>query len=183
MEAEMKSDLAELKVRLANAESERDTWRTAGRQESYLAACSMADALEMQIEQLERAARSASMQSATKTSTAAPAGSPDPRAREAAELCIGFDGRSFAYRGYRYDRFTDAVDYARLDRARDFNEPGADNTAPLELAMLPNEADQNLMRALDISFADGAFHWREYRYDRLTDAVAYARRDERAKYI
>lgn len=179
METEMKSALAELNARLAKAESERDTWRAAGRQENYLAACSMADALEMQIQQLQRAARYAAVQSTTTASTAAPADSPDPRAREAAEFCVSSKGGRFYYRGYRYDRFADAVNYARLDRARGFNEPGADNTAPLELAMLPNETDQNLMRALGISFADGVFHWREYRYDRLTDAVAYARRDER----
>ena len=82
METEMKSALAELNARLAKAQSERDTWRAAGRQENYLAACTMADALEMQIEQLERAARSATVQSATRAATAAPADSPDPNERD-----------------------------------------------------------------------------------------------------
>jgi hypothetical protein len=31
------------------------------------------------------------------------------------------------------------------------------------------------MRALAITFVDGVFHWHEHRYDRLGDAVAYAR--------
>jgi len=125
------TELAELKARLAKAEAERDTWRTAGRQENYLAACSMVEALELQIEQLERAARAA-----------------------------------------------DAVDYARLDRSRPFGDLGVDDSALLEPVPLPSAAELVLMRSLGITFADGVYHWREYRYDRLADAVAYARRDE-----
>src|SRR5882762_10179503 len=94
------------------------------------------------------------------------------------QLCITFNGRSYGYRGYRYDRFAEAVDYARLDRARAFADPGADDAAPLERAPAPSEAERRLMRAHGITFADGVFHWREYRYDRLADATAYADRGE-----
>lgn len=51
------SEIAGLKVRLARAESDRDTWRVAGVQENYLGACSMVDALTLQLDQLERRAR------------------------------------------------------------------------------------------------------------------------------
>ena len=155
------TELAGLKARLAKAEIERDTWRAAHRQENYLEACSMVDALEMQIAEVEGAAR------------AAAASAPTP-----AELCISFNGRSYGYRGYRYDRFTDAIDYARLDRSRPFGDVALDGGALLEPVPLPSAAEVVLMRSLGITFAGGVFHWREYRYDRLADAVAYARRDE-----
>ena len=177
----LRADIAGLKARLGSAESERDAWRAAGRQENYLAAYSMAEALALQLEELERTERLApAPRVAVIAATAPPADSPDARAREMAELGITFNGRSFAYRGYRYDRFADAVNYARLDRARAFADPEADDAAPLERVAAPGEAEQELMRALGITFADGVFHWREYRYDRLADAVAYARRGETA---
>jgi hypothetical protein len=133
--------------RLAKAESERDAWRSAGRQENYL------DPV-----------------------TAMPGDSLDSRARQMAELCITFDGRIYRYRGYRYERFADAVNYARLDRAHGFVEPAAPGAGTMDIVQVPNTAECDLMRALDITFADGSFHWGEYRYDRLPDALAYARR-------
>lgn len=135
------TELAELKARLAKAEIERDTWRASGRQENYLAAYSMVEALELQIEQLERAARAAA---ASAPITA--------------------------------ERFTNAIDYARLDRSRPFGDLGVDDSAQLDSLLIPTGAEREVMRALDITFVDGVFHWREYRYDRLADAVAYARR-------
>ena|SRR5690242_12163968 len=168
-------NIAELRARLARAESERDTWRAAGRQENYLEAYSMVEWLAMQLEQLEEGARSPQAASA---STASPADSPDAAACQVPQLHITFNGRSYGYRGYRYDRFADAIDYARLDRAREFADPGADDAAPLEPVQPPSEAESKLMRALAITYADGVFHWGEYRYDRLADAIAYARRGE-----
>ena len=47
--------IAALKQRLAKAESERDAWRASGRQENYLEAYSMVEALEMQLDRMERA--------------------------------------------------------------------------------------------------------------------------------
>ena len=65
------------------------------------------------------------------------------------------------HRGYRYDRFAEAVNYARLDRSRAFADPGADDAAPLERLAVPSEAELELMRTLGISYADGVFHWGE----------------------
>lgn len=95
-----------------------------------------------------------------------------------AEFCITFNGRKYGYRGYRYDRFADAARYARLDRSRAFADPGVADTAPLEPTPAPSADERELMRTFVISFADGVFHWREYRYERLDDAVAYARREQ-----
>jgi hypothetical protein len=47
--------IAALAARIAKAEAERDTWRASGMQEKYLEACSMVDALELQLEALQRA--------------------------------------------------------------------------------------------------------------------------------
>ena len=168
--------IAELKARLAVAESGRDTWRAAGNQENYLAAYSMVEALAMQLEALERAARFPAEPEPASVSSASPA-SPDASARQAAEPRITFNGRSYSYRGYHYDRLADAANYAELDRSRAFADPGADDAAPLERVPRPSAAEREHMRTLGITYADGVFSWREYRYDRLADAIAYARRE------
>ena len=49
--------IATLKKRLSRAEAERDGWHAAGNEEKYLAACAMFDALRLQLERLEAAAR------------------------------------------------------------------------------------------------------------------------------
>jgi len=51
------SDIDALRQRIAKAEAERDTWRAAGRQEKYLEAYSMVEALETQLDKLERTRR------------------------------------------------------------------------------------------------------------------------------
>ena len=159
---EPKTTITELKARLARAESERDTWRAAGRQEHYLEAYSMVEALAMQLEELERTARFAAAAQAPSVASASPGASPDTQARQAAGLGITYNGRSYGYGGYRYDRFAQAVHYARLDRARAFADPGTKDAAPLERVPRPS----------------GVFHWVKYRCDRLADAIAAARRGE-----
>jgi hypothetical protein len=53
-------DIAAFKSRIAQAESQRDGWRAAGQQEKYLEACSLVDALELQLDQRLRQAVTAS---------------------------------------------------------------------------------------------------------------------------
>lgn len=169
------ADIAALKIRIARAESERDTWHAAGKRESYLEAYSMVEALELQLNALERTARLPAAPGATIIPIArAPAHSPGERERLMAELCISFNGRRYGYGGYRYDRLPDAVDYARLDRSRAFVDPVPDDDGPPEEVRTPSGAERELMRTLAITYADGLFHWREYRYERLADAVDYA---------
>jgi hypothetical protein len=45
-------EVAAMRARITKAESERDGWRAAGRQEKYLEAYLMVDALELQLERL-----------------------------------------------------------------------------------------------------------------------------------
>jgi hypothetical protein len=49
-------DIAAMQVRIAKAESERDSWRVSGMQEKYLEAYSMVEALELQLDLLQQAA-------------------------------------------------------------------------------------------------------------------------------
>src|SRR5437762_2884671 len=99
-------ELAALRARIAKAESERDTWRTSGMQDNYLA---------------------------------------------------------------------DAVNYARLQRSL---PPGGDEAGPPPPAQnvdAPDASQRRLMAASAITFRDGVYHLGAYRYDRLADAVNYAR--------
>ena len=150
----LREKIAALRLRIGDAESQRDGWRAAGSQEKYLEAYSLVEALEMQLSSLEQSTR-------TVAQTVSP------------ELSIRYDGRSYHYRGYRYDRFLDALSYARVDRERGSSEPLRDE-AVLDQVPLPTQADRALMQALAITFDEGVFRWRDYRYDRLADAVAYA---------
>ena len=49
--------IAALRKRVATAEFQRSTWLLSGDQERYLEACSMVDALELQLTALEKAER------------------------------------------------------------------------------------------------------------------------------
>ena len=51
------ADIDALRQRIAKAEADRDTWRASGQQEKYLEAYSMVEALETQLDQLERTRR------------------------------------------------------------------------------------------------------------------------------
>lgn len=149
-----REQIAELRLRISSAETQRDGWRAAGSQEKYLEAYSLVEALEVQLSSLEQS-----------MPAVAQAVSP--------ELSIRYDGRSYHYRGYRYDRFLDAVSYARVDHERGSSE-ALGGEAPLDQVPLPTQADRAVMQALAITFDEGVFRWRDYRYDRLADAVAYA---------
>jgi len=56
-------DVAALQRRIAKAEADRDAWRASGMQENYLEACSLVDALNLQLG-LERTVRRLDAESA-----------------------------------------------------------------------------------------------------------------------
>jgi hypothetical protein len=94
------------------------------------------------------------------------------------ELGIRRIGWRYEYRGYRYDWLADAVAYARLDRDRQGQRRGpTDDVERLEdeAPSLPGEEDRLLMAQWAIEFEAGHYRLQGYRYDRLSDAVAYAR--------
>jgi hypothetical protein len=160
-------DIAAMQVRIAKAESERDSWRVSGRQEKYLEAYSMVEALELQLERLRQAAPPV----AARTDETLPEGE-----RLMAEFSIAFNGRHYLYGPYRYDHLADAVNYARLQGANPSSEDriGA-MPAPEQQVEAPSESQRQLMSTLAITYQDGVYRLGAYRYDRLTDAVDYAR--------
>ena len=123
----------------------------------------MVEALELQLDQLRKTPPSAPKRDETLPE----------RERLLAEFSIAFNGRHYLYGPYRYDNLTDALNYARLERANAGKQFGA-MPAPERVAT-PSESDRQLMKTLDISFVDGIYRLGAYRYDRLADAVAYAR--------
>lgn len=91
------------------------------------------------------------------------------------ELSISYNGRRYQYDRYRYDLLADAVNYAKLQRS---GLAGGELEAPLpppEQVETPDASQRELMASLEISFTDGLFHFGPYRYERLRDAVNYAR--------
>jgi len=97
------------------------------------------------------------------------------------EWSIRFDGRRYTYGGYRYGRLADAVGYAKLMRARQLPDPGAEISQADERFEPPGAADRQLMAAHSVSFKAGVFEFSGYRYDHLSDALNYARLTERAQ--
>jgi hypothetical protein len=51
------TEISALRQRIARTELECDTWRAAGRQENYIEAYTKIEALETQLDQLQRTAR------------------------------------------------------------------------------------------------------------------------------
>ena len=47
-------EIAAMQERIARAATERDTWRASGMEEKYLEACSMVEALELQLDGLRQ---------------------------------------------------------------------------------------------------------------------------------
>src|SRR5580765_1283782 len=99
----------------------------------------------------------------------------DERARLMSEFSIHHDGRHYVFEGYRYDRLADAVSYARLMRARSQRQQQPYRSGCEKIIEWPDALERKLMKALRISFSAGVYEFRGYRYDRLIDAVNYAR--------
>jgi hypothetical protein len=171
-------EIVAMRARIAKAEAERDTWRTSGMQEKYLEAYSAVEALELQLEALR--------QQGLRNTARAEAGPPAPafspqaggdRQRLMAEFSISYNGRHYRYDRYRYDWLEDAVAYARLQCSLAPGErlDATDAMPAAEEVEAPDESARELMAALGITFQDGVYRLGEYRYDRLVDAVNYAR--------
>ena len=163
------ADVDALKRRITRAAAVRDGWRIAGRQGNYAEACSAMEGLEAQLEGLERCARDSAAEERRKAPAAA-SGDLSPTAEELmAKLGIVFDGRSFHYGAYRYDRLAAAVNYARLEPRNP--SPGEHAAEPIRE---PTAPERELMRRYGVTFENGVFRWRGYQYDRLGDALAYS---------
>lgn len=94
----------------------------------------------------------------------------------ASALDISFDGRAYHYRQYSYDRLADALNYAKLDRAK----PGfREEPRPRHWKQWfgPTTEDRLQMAAYGIGYQHGRYCYGPYRYDLLAAALDYARRE------
>ena len=162
--AALYSEITEMQQRRIRAEGDRDAWRAAGMQEKHLEACSLVDALELQLARLSEGLRQARAR--------------DSKTARDEQADITYDGRQYRYGSYRYDRREDAVAYAQIARARgevpDFSGSSAVGDP------LPGRADTALMAELGITLDErGGYRFGLYRYDRLADALNYAKRARR----
>jgi hypothetical protein len=87
------------------------------------------------------------------------------------ELSISYNGRQYQYAAFRYDQLADAIAYARQHP----EEAQAADGASAQASLAPDATARELMAALDITYVDGVYRLGEFRYDRLADAVNYAR--------
>jgi hypothetical protein len=89
---------------------------------------------------------------------------------------VSHDGHRYLYNGYRYDRWEDAVDQAELMLSRPLEKnPAGPFTQQSAHADAPSDADLGVMASLGIRPEAGLYRFEGYRYDRLADAIAYAR--------
>lgn len=102
-------------------------------------------------------------------------GSATPSAALMLELSITYDGRHYHFGRYRYERLSDAAAYARKARTRRLVGEEVSGLRAAPMLPVPDAAQRQLMDSLTISYRDGMFHLFGYRYDRLADAVEYAR--------
>jgi len=90
------------------------------------------------------------------------------------DLGIWFDGRSFHYQEYRYDKLEDAVAYAKIDQKR--HSSGRPRLPQSwEQWSDPTGEELDLMAPFGIGYERGMYHFHEFRYDTLEQAIAYAR--------
>lgn len=88
---------------------------------------------------------------------------------------IVFNGRDYVYRGYAYENYIDAFNYAFMlllnpSSASSSSQPVRTNASPA-----PSLDALRLMRKIGIVFVAGHYYYGTYRYDSLHDACAYAR--------
>jgi len=100
---------------------------------------------------------------------------PSERERQMAEFRIECDGLRFHYNGYRYDKLADAVAYASLMRARPEQHDAGGPSPRGATFTSPTDDERTLMASLGIGHAAGAYRFGDFRYERLSDAVNYAK--------
>ena len=94
---------------------------------------------------------------------------------EAIALNISFNGTQFVYRDYKYDKLADAVSYARQDALRASSAPFGTHAVTWVDPVTPSADDLSLMEQYGVTSDQGRFRYGDYRYDRMADAIDYAR--------
>ena len=90
-------------------------------------------------------------------------------------LGIGFDGRYYRYREYRYDLCSDAVNYAQLDHSRSMYRTPSSAILPWKTPEEPTDDEKKVMSEFGITYDGKYYRYEGYRYDRFADAINYAK--------
>lgn len=106
-------------------------------------------------------------------------GESEPDRAHAMTLGISFDGTQYRYREFKYDRLRDALAYAALDAARGGAHPSMSDPAEWLDRRVPAASDEESMRQARITFEGGRYRYQDFRYDRLADAIQYARNQKK----
>lgn len=180
-------EMAALQARITKARAECEVWRASGMQDKYIEAWSLIDALELQRERLGgeglrsgpgRLLTPGSQPPSSPRAALSHGGLPGAageRARTMAQFSITYNGRQYQYDRYRYDRLEDAVNRAKFQRTLPRGWETRDPVPPTQKVEVPDESQRRLMASLAITFDAGVYRLGSYRYDRLVDAVSYAR--------
>ena len=98
--------------------------------------------------------------------------------REMTELGVSQVGRTYRFLSYRYDRLEDALAYARVVKARASQHLPEDEAPVTFFAdddQPPAASDGPVMASLNISYSAGRYHFANFTYGSLADAMACAR--------
>ena len=161
--------IADLHARIAKTLGDADCWRGAGSQEKYLEAYSQVEALEIELDQVRRLAGK------FPPDTGAPPPAAETREGLMAEFSISLVGGQYQYAQYRYDRLDDAVAYAKKQRVAPSACDAGDVLPAPRAVEAPDELQLRRIGQAGITFRDGRYHFGPYSYDRLEDAMRYAR--------
>lgn len=103
--------------------------------------------------------------------------SPCTESEKAAAIALGisFDGKQYRYLDYRYDRLSDAVSYAHRESDDTGYRIPAGTFSEWKAPIEPTVEQAAQMAASSITFDGRSYIFAEYRYDRLADALIYAR--------
>ena len=163
----------EIGARLAKANSDCATWPAAPATEKHQVACSNVE-VELERAIVKDALRKAQNDGFTGDAELSRLGVSSDRAKLMSALSIAYDGRRYYHGPFRYDKL-ESVDHAKRKQARVVGIPRKIPTPTLPMFSEPSDADREMMNSAGVIFANGVYHFGEYRYDQLVDALAHAR--------
>jgi hypothetical protein len=104
---------------------------------------------------------------------------PSVRARLMAKYSITYNGRHYEKTDYRYDSLADAVRHAKLQHVSgktiDDKTMIGPRRRPENVESPTAEPEIQLMARFGITFANGTYTLGSFKYERLSDALDYAR--------
>jgi hypothetical protein len=91
-----------------------------------------------------------------------------------AQFAIRYNGSHYSCNGIRYTHLADAVNQARLVKAREADRVRQRDPSSRPAEDPPDEAERKTMAELAIGFKDGVYSFAGFDYHYLSDAVHFA---------